>query len=304
VDQSAFASEFALAGTRQRRLLRVERSPTAPRAGGEDLLQRSAHRPDGVSLPEHFPLRSAPFLWLVAVQLTAHPCPVVAAVQVLVLSAALGVDLTPTSPDLPVFGPGPVTNLSQGGAALTNASAHVGWSLAFPLAGRVVGGRKGMWIAGLSWIAYSLANESFFHEPSHPGQGYPAEVRTDLISRIVPCATVLLLGFLHDHRASLDSPGRVAPPRPQPLAAPELDSAVRSSALDAAERGAVLAAEQRLKAKTGTLDCSEPGTCRPLAPPPATTTEANLLSERSSFVPATDEAPRAPGDHATPSQGP
>ena len=111
----------------------------------------------------------------------------------IVLAATLNlVDLTPRDPHLPLFGPGPFVNVLGGDQqALTNASAHVGWSLALPLAGKAIGGRKGMWIAGTSWIAWTIVNETFFHAPPRPGPGYPAEVRTDLLTRLVPCAAVL-----------------------------------------------------------------------------------------------------------------
>jgi predicted alpha/beta-hydrolase family hydrolase len=108
---------------------------------------------------------------------------------------------------LPVFGPGPLTNLncyprwSDRGcdAAWTNAAAHVGWSLAIPLLGKEVGGRRGLWIAGGAWIAASLLQEAFLHAPEHPGPGYPSEVRTDLLTRLVPCALVLVID-LATHR--------------------------------------------------------------------------------------------------------
>jgi len=95
-------------------------------------------------------------------------------------------------PSLPVFGGGEFVNFLGGDRdALTNASAHVAWSLAVPLAGQYVGGRKGLWIAGLAWMAVSLGQEAFFHAPPNPGRGYPAEVRADLLTRLVPTAFVL-----------------------------------------------------------------------------------------------------------------
>lgn len=96
------------------------------------------------------------------------------------------------NPNLDVLGPGPVTNLRQGGVAITNALAHTGWAIAIPLIGEKVGGKKGKWIAGLSWIALSLIQESLFHAPNNPSQSYPSEVRTDLITRIVPTILVLI----------------------------------------------------------------------------------------------------------------
>jgi len=94
-------------------------------------------------------------------------------------------------PYLPVTGPGPFTNLGDGDGATTNAMAHIGWSLAIPLLGEKIGGTKGKWIAGLSWIALSIAQEWLFHAPANPDPHYPAEVRTDLITRIVPTICIL-----------------------------------------------------------------------------------------------------------------
>lgn len=95
---------------------------------------------------------------------------------------------------LPIFGGGPATNVQCApwkdrdcDAAWTNASAHVAWSLAVPLVGERIGGRRGLWIAGGAWIAATLVQEAFFH----PGDG--PEERTDLLTRLVPC--VVLLAF-------------------------------------------------------------------------------------------------------------
>ncbi len=98
-----------------------------------------------------------------------------------------------TRVSLPIFGPGPVTNLGSGTEAAVNASAHVAWSLAIPLLGEKLGGSKGKWIAGLSWIGLTLIQEVFFHTPVNPGPEYASEVRTDLITKIVP--TILVLSF-------------------------------------------------------------------------------------------------------------
>jgi hypothetical protein len=96
-------------------------------------------------------------------------------------------------PNLPITGSGPLTNLGQGNEALTNAAAHVGWALAIPLLGEHFAGTKGKWVAGVSWIAFTLAWEGLIHSPANPSNGYPSEVRTDLITRIVP--TVFVLTF-------------------------------------------------------------------------------------------------------------
>jgi AbrB family looped-hinge helix DNA binding protein len=102
--------------------------------------------------------------------------------------------------------------------AMTNAAAHVGFSLAIPLLGEHFWGRKGLWISGLSWMAFTLVQESMFHAPANPGPGYPAEVRSDLITRLVPCATLLVIDALtNGGRASAipdRSPSAPAPPEP------------------------------------------------------------------------------------------
>lgn len=121
----------------------------------------------------------------------------------LLLSTTLAIPLglqSPSGPNLPVFGGGKFVNVFDGDGAMTNASAHVAWSLAVPLAGQLVAGRKGLWTAGLSWIALSLTTETFFHAPAHPGPGYPAEVRADLLTRIVPCAALLAWDLLRSGR--------------------------------------------------------------------------------------------------------
>lgn len=110
-------------------------------------------------------------------------------------------------PSFPVFGSGSVVNFLNGdNQALTNASAHVAWSLAVPAVGQMLWGRKGLWISGLSWIALTVVQESLFHAPSQPGAGYPAEVRSDLITRLVPCATLLVVDALRGGRGAAARP--------------------------------------------------------------------------------------------------
>src|SRR3990172_6820556 len=120
-------------------------------------------------------------------------------------------------PSVPVFGGGDFVNFTSGdNQVVTNAAAHVGFSLAIPLLGEHFWGRKGLWISGLSWMALTLVQESMFHAPPNPGPGYAAEVRSDLITRLVPCATLLLIDALsHGRRASMNperSPGAPMPP--------------------------------------------------------------------------------------------
>ena len=114
-------------------------------------------------------------------------------------------------PSLPVFGPGPAVNFKSGdNQALTNASAHVAWALAVPLVSEHFGGRKGLWIGGLSWIAVTVVQESLFHAPANPGPGYPAEVRSDLLTRIVPTAILLMWDVARGgHHPSSDAAERM-----------------------------------------------------------------------------------------------
>jgi len=141
---------------------------------------------------------------------------------------------TELRPSLPVFGPGPAVNfLSGNGEALTNASAHVAWALAVPLVAEHFGGRKGLWIGGLSWIAVTVVQESLFHAPAKPGPGYPAEVRSDLLTRIVPTALILAWDATHGSRGlAKDAPGRlrevprVQTERPAPVTASRVEANV------------------------------------------------------------------------------
>ena len=103
-------------------------------------------------------------------------------------------------PSFPLFGSGPVVNFAQGdNSADTNAVAHTMASLALPLLGEKLWGRKGLWIVGLGWIGYSLVQESLFHAPARPGPGYAAEFRADLLTRIVPCAALLAWDAIRPH---------------------------------------------------------------------------------------------------------
>jgi hypothetical protein len=77
----------------------------------------------------------------------------------------------------------------QSDAEATNFTAHVGWSLAVPLAGKAIDGKRGMLIAGGSWIAFSLVNEFVLHGPEDA-----RERRLNLLSRLLPCAGVMLAG--------------------------------------------------------------------------------------------------------------
>lgn len=117
-------------------------------------------------------------------------------------------------PSFPVFGGGKVVNFLDGdNQAMTNAAAHVGFSIALPLLGEHFWGRKGLWATGLSWMALSLVQESLFHAPANAGPGYPAEVRADLITRLVPCATLLIVDAIRGGGRASITPG--VPSRPE-----------------------------------------------------------------------------------------
>lgn len=99
---------------------------------------------------------------------------------------------------MPLTGGGPFLNIAQSDQALTNASAHLGWSLAIGLGGWAIGGRQGLRAACGVWSGASLVGEAFFHAPPNPDPLYPSEVRTDLITKIVPCSLLVLLEALRD----------------------------------------------------------------------------------------------------------
>ena len=119
-------------------------------------------------------------------------------VRAMLVAVLLCAGCVRTSPRFyaPLFGPGRLTNIGETGEANANALAHTGFALAIPLAGNACYGRQGLWITGLGWIGYSLVNELMFHAPDNPGDGYPSEFRTDLITRILPTAAVLTLDLL------------------------------------------------------------------------------------------------------------
>jgi hypothetical protein len=139
-----------------------------------------------------------------ALRLAASAVRALLVVSLIRATAASAGSLAPSvpsfNPHFPVFGGGKFVNIFESDAALTNASAHVAWSLAVPLLGEHLGGRKGLWVSGLSWIALSLTQEALFHAPPNPGAGYASEVRADLLTRIVPCATLLAWDLLRGGR--------------------------------------------------------------------------------------------------------
>lgn len=104
---------------------------------------------------------------------------------------------------LPIFGPGPFVNLTrfshwsdrEADAAWTNASSHVAWAIAIPLLGYFIR-PDFFWPFGVVWIIWSLYYESFLHAPRIVSTGYPAEVRTDLLTRLVPTFVLFLIEAL------------------------------------------------------------------------------------------------------------
>lgn len=109
------------------------------------------------------------------------------------LAVALALHLTFPQPRRSVaFSPERwATGFFNSDAEATNFSAHVGWSLAFPLAGAALAGRDGALYAGSGWVAYSLVNELALHGPEDA-----RERRQNLVSRLIPCAVVLLVEVL------------------------------------------------------------------------------------------------------------
>ena len=77
--------------------------------------------------------------------------------------------------------------LFHGAQEAANFSAHAGWSLAIPLAGHALDGKRGALIAGGTWIAFTLVNEAFLHGPESA-----RERNLNLASRLIPTALVML----------------------------------------------------------------------------------------------------------------
>jgi hypothetical protein len=100
---------------------------------------------------------------------------------------ALALHLAPNPPSLDVFGRGPLTNLGSEQADV-NALAHLYFGAACPLAGYYADGRRGMRLASAACASLILIREAFFH-----GRTPGPEVRTDLISGLLPIAIVVVL---------------------------------------------------------------------------------------------------------------
>ena len=81
--------------------------------------------------------------------------------------------------------------LFQSPQEAANFGAHAGWSLALPLLGKEIGGKRGLYIVGGSWLAFSLINEFALH-----GAESSRERNLNLVSRLAPCALVMLWASL------------------------------------------------------------------------------------------------------------
>ena len=107
------------------------------------------------------------------------------------LLLALSLRLAPNPPSLDAFGSGPFTNLGHGDEqAWTNAIAHVWFGVACPLALSRWSGLR-TWQAGAICGVLVVARETCWHG-STPGP----EVRTDLLSGLLPIATVVAIDAL------------------------------------------------------------------------------------------------------------
>ena len=81
--------------------------------------------------------------------------------------------------------------LFRGSQEAANFSAHAGWSLALPLAGHAIDGKRGTLVVGGGWLAFTLVNEFALHGPESS-----RERNQNLLSRLVPCAIVMLIDLL------------------------------------------------------------------------------------------------------------
>lgn len=113
----------------------------------------------------------------------------------LAILLALSLRLVPNAPSLDVFGSGPFTNLGTfEDQAWTNAAAHVWFGAMCPLAGYYAGGRRGLRIAAASCAGLVLIRETFFH-----GRTPGPEVRTDLLTGLVPILAVVAIDAVLGH---------------------------------------------------------------------------------------------------------
>ena len=106
------------------------------------------------------------------------------------LLAALSLQLAPAPARPPALESG-LTGLFASDAEAVNFSAHAAWSVAAPLTGQALFGRAGLWSFGASWMTYSLVNEFALHGPESE-----RERNLNLVSRLGPCAVILLIDLL------------------------------------------------------------------------------------------------------------
>jgi hypothetical protein len=91
-----------------------------------------------------------------------------------------------------------VDSVFSSDAEATNFGAHVGWSLALPFTGYAVADRRGLYAAGGAWLTYSLLNEFVMHGPESAH-----ERELDLMSRLVPCAAVMIWTAVRNNHPAL-----------------------------------------------------------------------------------------------------
>lgn len=101
---------------------------------------------------------------------------------------------------MPLTG-GPLFNVSLSDQALTNASAHIAWSITVPLAGFVFDGRRGGCWASAGWIVETWISEGFFHAGplSRGDKYYASEVRTDLATKTALPLAWLIVEAIRSH---------------------------------------------------------------------------------------------------------
>ena|SRR2546428_9434548 len=110
------------------------------------------------------------------------------------LLAALSLQLSPAPPRSPALSiEANLTGIFASDGEAVNFSAHAAWSVAAPLAGQALFGRPGLWSAGGTWVVYSLVNEFALHGPESE-----RERNLNLISRLTPCAVILLIDVLRN----------------------------------------------------------------------------------------------------------
>ena len=108
------------------------------------------------------------------------------------LLAALSLQLAPAPARPPALEAG-LTSLFASDGEAVNFSAHAAWSIAAPLTGQALFGRAGLWSFGGTWMAYSLVNEFALHGPEGD-----RERNLNLVSRLGPCAVILLIDLLRN----------------------------------------------------------------------------------------------------------